>query len=37
MAITSKRVGQGKRGTEDKVKPEKRRGDREIYYCHPAF
>jgi hypothetical protein len=37
MTIISKRVGQGKRGREDKEKPEKIKGDRQMNYCHPAF
>jgi hypothetical protein len=34
---TSKRVGQEKKGREDKEEPEKRKGDKEMYYCHPAI
>jgi len=37
MSKTSKRVGQGRKGREDKEEPEKRRGDKEMYYCHPAI
>jgi hypothetical protein len=34
--ITSKRIGQGKR-REDKEELEKKRGNKEMYYCHPAI
>jgi len=26
-----------KKGREDKEEPEKRKGDKEMYYCHPAI
>jgi hypothetical protein len=37
MIITSKRAGKGKEEQTIKENPEKRRGDREMYYCHRAF